>query len=917
MDKQLAVSGRQQAGVAALMLTVLALTAPLPVQAHAEHDKARYVATDGKDAGRCDQPLRPCQSIAYAVQQANKGDRVLVAAGHYQLTDDEQLFYFSSDLVPVLGGYSRIDHYQLQAPDINRTLLSGIPLQWQEEVSRRGFHLIRDGKAQLSDSLALRLLQHQSLSNSQTAQQCVNGKAGNFSCHNIDLVAHMALADFSSQPSSANDIWGHVDLNSGTEYALIGLRNGTAVVSLADPQNPVEVGTIAGSSTTWRDIKVYQYFDRTLRRWQAYAYVSSEGSDGIQIIDLTRLPSEISLAATYNGVTSTHNIYISGVDYSSNSQNSSTAPLLHLAGQNTQRGAVSSLSLANPTALVPLWQQQAVAGDYSHDVASMQIDDARALSDCQQSPCQILFDFNEQDVRLWDSSVPASPSQLARFSYDQVAYVHSGWSSEDNRFLFVHDELDESSFALNTTLRIYALDDLRNPVLQPLWRGPTLAIDHNGFVRGNRYYMSNYQRGLTILDITNPAAPTEAGFFDTFLPSDGAAFNGMWGTYPFLPSGLILGSDINSGLYILADNTKAVAAGALSFTNSTVVVAPGEVAQLRVQRPQGVGEVSVAYHTFAGSALPGSDYETSTGRLSWAANDNSDKTLSVTTLDSGEVSQRTVLVRLYDVQGGATLAAPAMAVLGFGIEPPRPGSLSLVQSAVQATEGDSVTITVQRIGGSSGALSVQYQTQDGSASAGADYSAASAQLDWADADSSDKTIMLTVIDDALQESDETFSVQLLSVAGSVVGPTGSLVVTILDNDSNTAPQVNAGENRQVNAGQTVTLSAAANDAEGDTISYQWQQISGPAVTLQNAASASASFVAPATSSSLTFRVTATDNRGASSSDDISIAVVAAGQNNAVNSGSGGGSSSPFALLVAALLCWRRQVRQACALNHSR
>jgi len=338
----------------ALCWLALALL-PLQALAHAEHDKARFVATDGKDSGRCDQPLRPCQTIAYAVQQANKGDNVLVAAGHYQLTDEEQLFYLSSAIVPVLGGYSRIDHYQLQAPEINHTTLGGIPEQLQGALNERGFHILRDGKANLSAGLQLRLAQHQSLQSSQPAQACVNGKAGNFSCLNIDLVGHVALADFSSRPSSASDIWGHVDLNTGTEYALIGLRNGTAVVSLANPQAPVEVGTISGSSTAWRDIKVYQYFDTTLRRWQAYAYVSSEGSDGIQIIDLSRLPNAVSLVATYRGVASSHNVFISGVDYSTNSQNSAASPLLHLAGPNTQRGAVAAFSLANPTELSPVW----------------------------------------------------------------------------------------------------------------------------------------------------------------------------------------------------------------------------------------------------------------------------------------------------------------------------------------------------------------------------------------------------------------------------------------------------------------------------------------------------------------------------------------------------------------------------------
>ena len=892
--------------LAALLLSLI----PAQVSAHAEHDKARFVAPDGSDIGRCDKPLRPCKTIAYAVQQANKGDKVLVAAGHYQLTDEEQLFYISSELVPVLGGYSRYDHYQLQAPEINRTTLSGIPEQLQTTLTQRGFHLIRDGKARVSAILADRLIQHQSLNSSQQAKQCIDGKAGNFSCNNIDLVSHMALTSFSSRPSAANDIWGHVDLNTGTEYALIGLTNGTAVVSLADPDAPLEVGTITGSSTTWRDIKVYQYFDQSLRRWQAYAYVSSEGSDGIQIIDLNRLPASVSLAATYRGVSSSHNIFISGVDYTTNTANSELSPLLHLAGQNATGGAVNSLSLLQPLQPASFWQQNgATSADYSHDVAASIVRDERAQTDCQRAPCQVLFDFNESELRLWDNSFAGQPKRLAMWSYDQAKYVHSGWSSEDSRFLFVHDELDERDFGLNTTLRVFSLDNLQSPQLAKVWRGQTAAVDHNGFVRGNRYYMSNYQRGLTVLDISNPAEPAEAGFFETFLPSDGAGFNGMWGTYPYLPSGLILGSDINSGLYVMADNTKTSASGSLSFTNAEFTVSPGQTAQLQVQRPEGSGAISVAYESFAGSANQATDFEPVRGRLSWAADDNSSKTISLQTLDSGEEGRRTVFVRLYDVQGGATLIAPMLTTVAFGSEPLRPGSISLLQQNVQDAEGRVVAVTVQRVGGSDGIVSANYQAVAGSATAAVDYDNVSGTLTWQDGENQEQRILIALLDDSEEEGDESFSVQLTANDGSAVGPNSSATIIILDNDLNTAPTVSAGEDRQVNAGQTVTLTATAQDAQGDSISYQWQQLTGSSVGLLNAQTFSASFVAPSASGSLSFRVTATDNRGASSSDDITITVVTLPPDNIISDSGSGGSSTPLMLLALALLSLRWRLAQ--------
>jgi hypothetical protein len=67
--------------------------------------------------------------------------------------------------------------------------------------------------------------------------------------------------------------------------------------------------------------------------------------------------------------------------------------------------------------------------------------------------------------------------------------------------------------------------------------------------------MSAYRRGLSILDITNPATPSEIAFFDTF-PSPAAnlpQFNGAWGVYPFLPSGTILVSNIEDGLFVLRE----------------------------------------------------------------------------------------------------------------------------------------------------------------------------------------------------------------------------------------------------------------------------------------------------------------------------------------------------------------------------
>ena len=103
-------------GIAIILL--FASIFPLNTWAHSEHDKSRFVASNGIDKGRCDNVLRPCKTIAYAVSQANKGDKVLVASGEFTITSSEELFYLKSALVPVFGGYNRLIITNLKAHNL-------------------------------------------------------------------------------------------------------------------------------------------------------------------------------------------------------------------------------------------------------------------------------------------------------------------------------------------------------------------------------------------------------------------------------------------------------------------------------------------------------------------------------------------------------------------------------------------------------------------------------------------------------------------------------------------------------------------------------------------------------------------------------------------------------------------------------
>jgi len=386
------------------------------------------------------------------------------------------------------------------------------------------------------------------------AATCSGGMAAEYACQGIDFMSRVPLSSFGGNPASAANLWGYVDLDDNREYAIIGLRTGTGVVDVTDPANPLVVGTILGVNSQWREVKVYQFWNTSASRWDAYAYVTTEGAGGgIQIIDLTQLPNSVSLAATWNGISTSHTDFISNIDFSTNvANNPSFPPILYIAGSNL--GGLRFVSLANPTSLTSLgaWTET-----YSHDIYAHVFTDSRA-NQCAagHNPCEVVFNFaGSPGLKIIDVTNKSAPVTLSTLAYPQKGYTHSGWISNDTNYIFLHDELDEQNFTLNTTVRTINVTSLTAPSVSNIYTGPTRAIDHNGYTIGNKFYFSNYTRGIAILDVANPNAPVQLGYFDTYPTTDDATFNGAWGIYPFLPSGNILISDIQRGLIVVREQS--------------------------------------------------------------------------------------------------------------------------------------------------------------------------------------------------------------------------------------------------------------------------------------------------------------------------------------------------------------------------
>ncbi|HJS21599.1 MAG TPA: choice-of-anchor B family protein, partial [Steroidobacteraceae bacterium] len=449
---------------------------------------------------------------------------------------------------------------------------------------------------------------------------------------------------------------------------IVGLSNATAVIDVTDPQNPREVGSVPGNASLWREVKLYQVFDAAAGAHRAYAYITTEApGSGLQVIELSGLPNTVSLANTIADFQTSHTIYISNIDYASNLAIPGRQAFIYIAGSNLNQGAYRIFNLSNPVAPQRVTVAPTGTG-YMHDSASLYITDNRTTQ-CDQghNPCEVLVDFNVNSVDLWDVTNKSMPVLLSATTYPNNRFTHSGWPTEDQRFIVVHDELDELRIPGLRT-HIYTLDiaNLRSPSVVISYIGPNTTTDHNGYAKGNRYYMSHYRRGLVVFDLTDPQALVEVGNLDTFLApaADVAETEGAWGVYPFLPSGTILVSDITNGLFILRDNTRDLDArpGQIGFVGGRVIAGEsvGNLA-ISVRRSNGVlGNVSVDFTTVDGTATAGNDFTATSGTLNWAAGDGADKSIVIPiTDDAAQEGGEEFVIQLSNLTGAATFDGSA------------------------------------------------------------------------------------------------------------------------------------------------------------------------------------------------------------------------------------------------------------------
>ena len=363
------------------------------------------------------------------------------------------------------------------------------------------------------------------------ASLCENGFAGVFPCNDYDLISNIDLTTFAA--SKGNDSWGWTS-PSGKEYVLMGLSNGTGFVDISTPSEPVYLGKLPTNTTNsnWRDIKVYNN----------YAFVVSEAEGhGMQVFDLMKLENVTSeqvfaADAVYTEFGNAHNIVIneqSGYAYA--------------VGTGTFEGGPHFINIQNP--LQPVAAGGYSMGSYSHDAQVVIYNGP----DADHQGKEILIGSNTDELVLVDISDKNNPQEISTISYANVGYTHQGWFTENQQYFLLGDELDEVNFGFNSKTLIFDFTDLDNPQLHFEYVGPNGSIDHNGYVKGDFYYLANYTSGLRVIDLSNIGnqVMTEVGFFDSFPANNDPIFRGSWSVYPYFDSGNIVISDITGGMFIV------------------------------------------------------------------------------------------------------------------------------------------------------------------------------------------------------------------------------------------------------------------------------------------------------------------------------------------------------------------------------
>jgi len=326
---------------------------------------------------------------------------------------------------------------------------------------------------------------------------------------NIRPIAHLELG-------TCNDVWGYTAPN-GHEFALVGHRTGTYIFDVStNPHDPIEVGFIPGTNSTWRDLKTHGY----------YCYVVNESGGGMDIISLEDPFNPYKVGSYTSSTATAHNMFIAdGYAYLVGSAGSS-------AQTNSWQGIII-LELSDPENPTELgrWEET-----YIHDIY-VKNDTAYAC------------DIYNGSLAIIDVSDKTNPTTMLVHNYSNYG-CHAVWVTDDSKYAVTGDE-ESGGYVY-----IFDIQDFDNINMVATWYPDEPEVQnksvHNVLIKDDLLYVSYYVYGTRIVDISDPYNPTEVGYYDWY-PGQNGLYSGNWGTYPFTGNGLIYSTDYTgNGFFIMS-----------------------------------------------------------------------------------------------------------------------------------------------------------------------------------------------------------------------------------------------------------------------------------------------------------------------------------------------------------------------------
>jgi len=331
---------------------------------------------------------------------------------------------------------------------------------------------------------------------------------------NMKLVAHVPA------PEGGSGVWHYFDKKHSTEYAVFGSRTSVVLYSLEDPSKPKERFRFTGTTTTWREVFSYGEF--------VYG-VTDNAADGLVIIDMRKAPDTITgkfwkpniTAGTQTAVLgSCHTVFVD------------EKGILSLNGCSPWQGILFFDLKPDP-------QNPKFIGSelkrYCHD-------------DYVRHDTLYSSEIYQGFLSIYDVKDYTNPKELVNIK-TPFAFTHNSWISDDSKYLFTTDEREEAyvaSYDISDFSKVKLLD-----VYKPKDTDGKGVIPHNTRYLNGYIITSYYTDGVKIVDAHKPDNLVEVASYDTYFGSQSGGFYGTWGVSPFLPSGLIVASNIEDGLFIL------------------------------------------------------------------------------------------------------------------------------------------------------------------------------------------------------------------------------------------------------------------------------------------------------------------------------------------------------------------------------